>query len=170
MRLRVYNTYSKLGCIVLGYLLFLLGSGLLFNAAGGGESLAQVLNRNPHNFDLFNWFASLQALIFFAGIYFLSRIFRGANESEAPRPWWKMTGGLPTAVLMVVLLFPRGGWEQGANLASRSAEMMLMSNLVAYGLQVVLLALYLGNLIYHIRQSYLATHQQGKAQQRRLSA
>ncbi|RUQ21773.1 hypothetical protein [Kocuria sp. HSID16901] len=47
-------------------------------------------------------------------IYVLTRIFRGANESDAPRPWWQLTarstaslmlGGVPGFWVVIYLLF-----------------------------------------------------------------
>ncbi len=49
-----------------------------------------------------------------AGAYLLTRIFRASDESNLPRPWWKMTGH-PTASFMIGLLLLLGvltgnGW------------------------------------------------------------
>jgi hypothetical protein len=57
-------------------------------AAGGAELLADVDNQ------MIFWF------VFAPLIYGLTRVFRGADESDAPRSWWRMTAR-PTASLML---------------------------------------------------------------------
>lgn len=52
----------------------------------------------------------LVAGLFTVGIYALTRLFRGDQESDAPRPWWRMTGR-PTAALLLGLFFLFNGLD-----------------------------------------------------------
>ena len=43
-----------------------------------------------------------------ASVVVAARTFRAAAESDAPRPWWKMTGGRGSGVLLSALFFFQG--------------------------------------------------------------
>ncbi len=57
------------------------------------------------NLDLgFAW--GVLALV--AAVVVAARTFRGAGESDAPRPWWKMTSTRGGGILLAVLFFIQG--------------------------------------------------------------
>ncbi|MBT2495683.1 hypothetical protein HCX50_08195 [Microbacterium oxydans] len=57
------------------------------------------------NLDLgFAW--GVLALV--AAVVVAARTFRGAGESDAPRPWWKMTSTRGSGILLAALFFIQG--------------------------------------------------------------
>lgn len=74
--IRIHSAGTKVATCVVGSVVILLLGLLLSGTVGSGGWLLAI----------FGAFASVALVVFCA------RTFRGPDESDAPRPWWKMTG------------------------------------------------------------------------------
>jgi drug/metabolite transporter (DMT)-like permease len=78
------------------------------------------------------------AVALVAVVVFCARCFRGPNESDAPRPWWKMTGApvwaFTFAALFLVSPLNRLGTPTGADVVSTTASVVVAIAFLASGI------------------------------------
>lgn len=78
-----------------------------------------------------------------AAVMVAARTFRGTGESDAPRPWWKMTSTRGSGILLSVLFFVQGIAASFGAFASPSPSLALTGGVVA----LIVAAFYLNSAI-----------------------
>lgn len=66
-----------------------------------------------------------------AAVVVAARTFRGVGESDAPRPWWKMTSSRGSGILLSVLFFVQGITASFGAFASPSPTLAVSGGVVA---------------------------------------
>ncbi|KJQ55603.1 hypothetical protein [Microbacterium sp. SA39] len=66
-----------------------------------------------------------------AAVAVAARTFRGAGESDAPRPWWKMTSSRGSGILLSVLFLVQGITASFGAFASPSPTLAVTGSVVA---------------------------------------
>ncbi|MGO2643132.1 hypothetical protein [Brevibacterium aurantiacum] len=77
------------------------------------------------------------------GVVVAARTFRGADESDAPRPWWKMTSTRGSGILLSVLFLIQGIAASVGAFASPNPPLAITGGVVA----LVVAALYLNSAV-----------------------
>lgn len=78
-----------------------------------------------------------------AAVVVAARTFRGVGESDAPRPWWKMTSTRGSGILLSVLFFAQGTTASIGAFASPSPPLAVTGGVVA----LIIAVLYLNSSI-----------------------
>ncbi|MGZ0711336.1 hypothetical protein ACWPKO_23715 (plasmid) [Coraliomargarita sp. W4R53] len=76
-----------------------------------------------------------------AAVIVAARTFRGATESDAPRPWWKMTSTRGSGIVLSALFFIQGVAASFGAFASPNPPYALIGGVVA----LIVGALYLNS-------------------------
>lgn len=76
-----------------------------------------------------------------AAVVVAARTFRGVGESDAPRPWWKMTSTRGSGILLSVLFFIQGITTSVGVFASPTPVLALIGGVVG----LILAAFYLNS-------------------------
>lgn len=78
-----------------------------------------------------------------AAVVVAARTFRGTGESDAPRPWWKMTSTRGSGILLSVLFFVQGATASIGAFASPSPPLAVTGGAVA----LIIAILYLNSAV-----------------------
>ncbi len=78
-----------------------------------------------------------------AAVVVAARTFRGAGESHAPRPWWKMTSTRGSGILLTALFFIQGLVAVFGASASPNPPLAIIGG----GVALVVAALYLNSAV-----------------------
>lgn len=97
-KLIIRNPITKIGSLLAAYLFLVLS--IIVTVA---TLLSNTINSYPNSGSTLNAYTAGITVLSCGVLYLAARFFRGTNEPDAPRPWWRTTSSKAWGILISAL-------------------------------------------------------------------